>query len=92
VTSYREALKERTREKVPLDWAVTQNNLGNALMMLGERKSDPARLQDAVSAYNNALAISREVKADYFTQQIEANLRHVENSISQQKNRRVAHN
>lgn len=31
VTAYREALKERTREKAPLDWAATQNNLGTAL-------------------------------------------------------------
>jgi hypothetical protein len=31
VTAYREALQERTREQVPLDWAMTQNNLGNAL-------------------------------------------------------------
>ncbi len=30
-TAYRDALKERTRERVPLDWAMTQNNLGNAL-------------------------------------------------------------
>jgi hypothetical protein len=28
----REVLQERTRERVPLDWAATQNNLGNALM------------------------------------------------------------
>ena len=30
VAAYREALKERTRERVPLDWATTQVNLGNA--------------------------------------------------------------
>ena len=31
VAAYRAALLERTRERVPLDWAMTQNNLGNAL-------------------------------------------------------------
>ena len=31
VAAYRAALEERTRERVPLDWARTQNNLGNAL-------------------------------------------------------------
>ena len=31
VSAYVEALKEYTRERVPLDWAMTQNNLGNAL-------------------------------------------------------------
>ena len=35
VAAYRAALEERTRERVPLDWATTQNNLGAALAMLG---------------------------------------------------------
>ena len=42
VAAYREALKERTRERVPLDWATTQNNLGNALSRLGEREGGTA--------------------------------------------------
>ena len=40
---------------MPLDWATTQNNLGNALRMLGERESDTARLEEAVTAYRDAL-------------------------------------
>ena len=55
VAAYREALKEWTRERVPLDWAVTQNNLGNALATLGERESGTARLEEAVAAYREAL-------------------------------------
>ena len=43
VAAYREALKEWTRERVPLEWATTQNNLGNALRALGERESGTAR-------------------------------------------------
>ena len=39
VAAYREALKEWTRERVPLEWATTQNNLGTALATLGERES-----------------------------------------------------
>ena len=39
VDAYRAALEERTRERVPLEWAATQNNLGNALRILGERES-----------------------------------------------------
>ena len=31
MAAYRAALEEQTRERVPLDWAQTQNNLGNAL-------------------------------------------------------------
>ena len=37
MAAYREALKERTRERVPLDWAATQNNLGHAIQILRER-------------------------------------------------------
>jgi tetratricopeptide (TPR) repeat protein len=51
----REALKERTRERVPLDWATTQTNLGNALRTLGERESGTARLEEAVIALREAL-------------------------------------
>ena len=55
VAAYRDALKEWTRERVPLDWAMTQNNLGNALETLGERESGTARLEEAVAAYREAL-------------------------------------
>ena len=34
MTAFTEALKERTRERVPLDWATTQNNLDNAIQIL----------------------------------------------------------
>ncbi len=52
---YRGALKEYTRARAPLDWAMTQSNLGNALWRLGERESDPARLRKAVEAFREAL-------------------------------------
>ena len=55
MAAFREALKERTRERVPLDWATTQNNLGTALESLGERESGTARLEEAVAAYREAL-------------------------------------
>jgi tetratricopeptide (TPR) repeat protein len=43
------------RERVPLDWAGTQNSLGTALKTLGERESDTARLEQAVEAFRAAL-------------------------------------
>ena len=55
VAAFTEALKERTRERAPLDWAATQNNLGNALVTLGERESGTARLEQAVAAFTEAL-------------------------------------
>ncbi|MBV8397372.1 MAG: tetratricopeptide repeat protein, partial [Acetobacteraceae bacterium] len=40
---------------VPVDWAMTQMNLGNALLRLGERESGTKRLEEAVAAYRAAL-------------------------------------
>jgi tetratricopeptide (TPR) repeat protein len=45
------ALRESTRERVPLQWAVTQSNLGTVLACLGEREQDTGRLEAAVGAY-----------------------------------------
>jgi tetratricopeptide (TPR) repeat protein len=55
VAAYRAALAEYTRERVPLQWAMTQNNLGTALLTLGERESGTARLEEAVAACRAAL-------------------------------------
>jgi len=54
-TAYREALKELTRERVPLQWATTQSNLGLALWRLGERESGTTGLEEAVAAFRDAL-------------------------------------
>ena len=40
---------------MPLQWAITQTNLGAALAALGERESGTARLEEAVAAYRDAL-------------------------------------
>jgi tetratricopeptide (TPR) repeat protein len=48
-------LQQRPRERVPFDWAGTQNNLGTALETLGGRESGTARLEEAVTAYRAAL-------------------------------------
>jgi hypothetical protein len=46
---------ERDRERVPLDWAATEQNLGVALWVLGERESGTERLEKAIAAYLEAL-------------------------------------
>ncbi len=51
----RRLLEEYTRERVPLNWAATQNNLGGVLQTLGERESGTQRLEEAVTAYRAAL-------------------------------------
>jgi tetratricopeptide (TPR) repeat protein len=57
VAAYRGALEERTRKRVPLQWAATQTGLGAALARLGERESGTARLEEAVAAYRAALEV-----------------------------------
>ena len=52
---YGRVLSDYPRDRVPLDWARTQNNLGNALERLGERESGTETLQQAVAAYHEAL-------------------------------------
>jgi hypothetical protein len=52
---YGALLRETLREQVPDDWATTQNKLGNALDILGERESGTSRLEKAVAAYRAAL-------------------------------------
>ena len=53
--AYRQVLAAWTRDRVPLDWAMTQNNLGTALWTLGARESGTARLAEAVGACRLAL-------------------------------------
>ena len=48
-------LRFRPAERHPLDWAVTQNNLGEALSRFGARESGTARLEEAVAAYRATL-------------------------------------
>src|SRR3954470_6669006 len=51
----RQILALRPRERVPLEWARTQMNLGTALWALGERESGPGRLEEAVAAFRAVL-------------------------------------
>ena len=62
VVAYRAALEEFTRERVPLGWARTQNNLGIALQELGDHQIDTSCLKEAVTAYRAALEeLNREL-------------------------------
>ena len=52
------ALEEQTRQRVPLDWARTQNDLGNIFWRLAERVAwglSGVYLEKAVGAYRAAL-------------------------------------
>src|SRR5436309_3332330 len=55
VEAFGEALGEGTGERVRLEWAATQSNLGNARATLGWRESGTERLGEAVATYREAL-------------------------------------
>ena len=57
VDAYRAVLEVYTRERVPLDWAGTQNNLGTALASLGERETGTEHLEQAVDTYRAVLEV-----------------------------------
>jgi hypothetical protein len=48
---------------VPLDWAQSKNNLGNALRLLGQRECGTTRLLEAVDAYHDALTVYTQERA-----------------------------
>jgi hypothetical protein len=71
--AFRAALEERTRERVPLDWAATQNNLGGALTRLGQRESGTARLEEAVSAFGACLSVTETAWPEEWVRQVRSN-------------------
>jgi hypothetical protein len=66
VEAYRAALTEWTRERVPLQWAATQNNLAIASRLIASLTNGAAReahLKEALAAVDGALAVYREGNA-----------------------------
>ena len=60
VAAYRDALTVYTKEQLPQQWAMTQNNLGNVLGHQGTRTGGEAGtrlLAEAVQAYRDALTV-----------------------------------
>ena len=58
----------------PLAWAITQNNLGNALRALGEREGGTVTLERAVEAYEAALEERTRERVPYSWAQTQVNL------------------
>ncbi|MEM2930854.1 MAG: tetratricopeptide repeat protein, partial [Thermoproteota archaeon] len=60
IKAYEEALKVYTRERFPMDYAMTQNNLGNAYRTLAEVEDKAENCKKAIKAYEEALKIFTE--------------------------------
>ncbi|MGA8573394.1 MAG: tetratricopeptide repeat protein [Desulfobaccales bacterium] len=87
LAAFQEALKERTRERVPLDWAITHNNLGIALRILGERESGTQRLEEAVKAFKAALEVYEPAHATYYVEVSKSNLQKAEALLQKKGNK-----
>jgi tetratricopeptide (TPR) repeat protein len=85
VAAFRAALEERTRERVPLDWARTQNNLGTALARLGERESGTARLEEAVAAFDECLTVTEVAWPQIWLQQVRSHRDETRAEITQRR-------
>jgi hypothetical protein len=59
VAAYRDAMQERTRQRVPLQWAYSEHGLANALAAIAVRSNDPAHLEEAIRCMNGAAEIYR---------------------------------
>jgi tetratricopeptide (TPR) repeat protein len=57
VAGYYEALSHQTRDPSSAPWGVTQFNLANALVALGERESGSGHLEQALNAYAEAMVV-----------------------------------
>jgi len=55
IAAYEEALRFYTPDVAPLDYAMTQNNLGNAYRRLAEHEDPVGNLRRAIAAYGEAL-------------------------------------
>ena len=73
IEAHRAALEERTRARVPLQWATTQNALGIALAVLGERESGTARLEEAVAAWELCLTVVESAWPQDWVQSVRKN-------------------
>jgi hypothetical protein len=75
-------LQEYTRERVPLDWARTQHNLGVALVRLGERTRDRVKLKEARKAVNTAFEVFMQVGQDHHRRYFEGRLREIDRKLA----------
>ena len=61
------------------------NNLGFALVALGERERGTARLEEAIAAYDGALTIFVAAHADYYVSICRKNLADVRTALDKRK-------
>lgn len=83
VELYEKELSVIDREKMPLLWARTSNNLASALFLLADReKSDPSLLRRAVEVFSDALQLYDKMGAHKMATVANSNLKRAEEVLS----------
>jgi len=75
IKACKEALKVRTLDRFPMDYAATQNNLGNAYSTLAEVEAKAENCKSAIKAYEEALKVFTKEEFLEIYPRIENNLR-----------------
>ncbi|MDH7490718.1 MAG: hypothetical protein QHH80_14590, partial [Anaerolineae bacterium] len=60
IQAYEQALRVYTLDRFPMDYAMTQNNLGTAYRTLAEIQDKAQNCSRAIQAYEQALKVFRE--------------------------------
>jgi len=71
---YNKALSVWTRERFPVPWATTKNNLGNALKVLSDRQRSTSNHKEAIVAYRDALQEWTQQRAPVVWAMLHSNL------------------
>jgi CHAT domain-containing protein len=69
IDNYNQALEELTYDTMPLKWAITLKNLGNAYFKLSE-KDGSMNLQQAINAYEQSLLVFDPITAPDYCRQV----------------------
>ena len=64
-------MKEYTRARAPLDWAMTQMNLASVYRALFDKDRRPRHLDDALDAADGALEEFRKANAAFYIENAE---------------------
>ena len=82
VTAHEQALLERTRERVPLDWAATTLNIAIAELSLYDRSSEPSQLDRALELASTAREVFAAAGATSYLENVDTLIANINRRIS----------
>lgn len=86
IDAFHQALQEYTRERLPIRWASTQQNLGLNVLALSQFSKDIATVEQSIQALRLALEVYEEAGAVHYAAGARASLA-VAQTVLKQKQR-----